>query len=115
MDFPPVPSVVFTHPQVAAIGLTEEEAKAKGYDIVVEYKSVPQWYNAKRINEKTYAYKTIRDKERNLVLGAHIIAPHAGEMINLFVLVMCGKLKCKDIKAMIFAYPTWGNDIKGMV
>lgn len=115
LDFPPVPSVVFTHPQVASIGLTEEDSKAKGYDIVVEYKSVPQWYNAKRINEKVYAYKTIRDKERNLVLGAHIIAPHAGEMINLFVLVMCGKLKCEDIKAMIFAYPTWGNDIKGMV
>jgi len=115
MDFPPVPSVVFTHPQVSVIGLTEEEAKAKGYDIVVEYKSVPKWYNAKRINEKTYAYKTIRDKERNLILGAHIIAPHAGEMINLFVLAMCGKLKCEEIKAMIFAYPTWGNDIKGMV
>ncbi|RFN59339.1 dihydrolipoyl dehydrogenase family protein [Marixanthomonas ophiurae] len=115
MDFPPVPSVVFTLPQVAAIGLTEEQAKKQGYDIVVEYKSVPSWFNAKRINEKTYAYKTIVDKERNLILGAHIIAPHAGEMINLFVLAMCGKLKCEDLKAMIFAYPTWGNDIKGMV
>jgi len=115
MDFPPVPSEVFTLPQVAAIGLTEKEAKKQGYNIVVEYKSVPSWFNAKRINEETYAYKTIVDKERNLILGAHIIAPHAGEMINLFVLAMCGKLKCEDLKAMIFAYPTWGNDIKGMV
>jgi len=115
MDFPPVPSVVFTLPQMAAIGLTEKQAKEKGYDIVVEYKSVPKWFNSKRINEKTYAYKTIRDKERNLILGAHICGAQAGEMINLFVLIMCGKLKCEDIKAMIFAYPTWGNDIKGMV
>lgn len=115
MDFPPVPSVVFTLPQVAAIGLTEEQAKKQGYDIVVESKSVPSWFNAKRINEETYAYKTIVDKDRNLILGAHIIAPHASEMINLFVLAMCGKLKCEDLKAMIFAYPTWGNDIKGMV
>ncbi|MAP55809.1 NAD(P)/FAD-dependent oxidoreductase [Altibacter sp.] len=115
MDFPPVPSVVFTIPQVASIGLTEAEAKEKGYEIRVEYKSVPHWYNAKRINANVYAYKTIVDTKRDLILGAHIIAPHAGEMINLFVLALCGKLKPEHLKAMIFAYPTWGNDIKGMV
>ena len=115
MDFPPVPSVVFTIPQIASIGLTEAEAKEKGYNYVVEYKSVPKWFNAKRINEKVYAYKTLVDKDRHIVLGAHIIAPAAGEMINLFVLAMCGKLTTESIKAMIFAYPTWGNDIKGMV
>jgi glutathione reductase (NADPH) len=115
MNFPPVPSVVFTIPQIASIGLTEEEAKKKGYKITVEYKSVPKWFNAKRISEKVYAYKTIVDKDRNLILGAHIIASEAGEMINLFVLAMCGKLTTENLKAMIFAYPTWGNDIKGMV
>ncbi len=115
MDFPPVPSVVFSIPQIATIGLTEEDAKKKGYDFVVEYKSVPKWFNAKRTNEEVYAYKTIVEKERNLILGAHIIASEAGEMINLFVLAMCGKLTTENLKAMIFAYPTWGNDIKGMV
>ena len=115
MDFPPVPSVVFTIPQIASIGLTEEEAKEKGYEYVVEYKSVPKWFNAKHNNDLVYSYKTIVDKNRNIVLGAHIIASEAGEMINLFVLAMCGKLTTEDIKAMIFAYPTWGNDIKGMV
>lgn len=115
MDFPPVPSVVFTIPKVASIGLTEEQAKEKGYNFAMEYKSVPKWFNSKRINEEVYAYKTIVDKDRNLVLGAHIIASEAGEMINLFVLAMCGKLTTENIKAMIFAYPTWGNDIKGMV
>ncbi|WP_203294779.1 dihydrolipoyl dehydrogenase family protein [Luteirhabdus pelagi] len=115
MNFPPVPSVVFTLPQLASIGLTEDEARRKGYHFTIEYKSVPDWYNAKRINEKTYAYKTLVEKETNLILGAHIISSQAGEMINLFVLAMCGKLECQHLKAMIFAYPTWGNDIKGMV
>jgi len=115
LDFPPVPSVVFTLPMVASIGLTEKQAIAKGYDIVVEHKSVPHWFNAKRIADEVYAYKTIVDKKRNLILGAHIIGTGAGEMINLFVLAMCGKLKVADLKEMIFAYPTWGNDIKGMV
>jgi glutathione reductase (NADPH) len=115
LDFPPVPSVVFTLPQLASIGLTEQQAKDKGYDIIVEHKCVPHWFNAKRLNEKTYAYKSIVDKKRDLILGVHIIAPEAGEMINLFVLAMCGKLTTKDLKQMIFAYPTFGNDIKGMV
>ncbi|RMA66178.1 dihydrolipoyl dehydrogenase family protein [Ulvibacter antarcticus] len=115
MDFPPVPSVVFTIPQLASIGLTEAEAKEKGYQYQIEYKSVPKWFNAKRVNSRTYAYKTIVDTDRNLILGAHIIAPHAGEMINLFVLALCGKLKPEVLKQMIFAYPTWGKDIKGMV
>jgi len=35
-------------------------------------------------------------------------------MINMFVMAMCGGLSCHDLKAMIFAYPTWSNDIKGM-
>lgn len=115
MDFPPVPSVIFTIPKMATIGLTEKEAKEKGYDFVVEYKSVSKWFNAKRINEEVYAYKTIVDKKRHIILGAHIISSEAGEMINLFVLAMCGKLTTDELKAMIFAYPTWGNDIKGMV
>ena len=115
MNFPPVPSVVFTIPKLATIGLTEKEAKEKGYEYIVEYKSVPKWFNAKRINEQVYAYKTIVDKKRNIILGAHIISSEAGEMINLFVLAMCGKLTTEELKAMIFAYPTWGNDIKGMV
>ena len=115
INFHPVPAVGFTIPQVATNGLTEEAAKEKGYDYVVEYKSVPKWFNAKRINDEIYAYKTIVDKNRNLILGAHIISSEAGEMINLFVLAMCGKLTTDNLKAMIFAYPTWGNDIKGMV
>lgn len=115
MDFPPVPSVVFTYPQMAAIGLTEKQARAQGYNVVVEYKNVPQWFNAKHLNETTYAYKTIKDKDRDIILGAHICSAKAGEMINLFVLIMCGKLTSIDVKKMIFAYPTWGNDIKGMV
>lgn len=115
LDFPPVPSVVFTIPQLASIGLTEKQAKEKGYTIKIEYKSVPNWYNAKRLNEQVYAYKTIVDTDRDLILGAHIIGAHTGEMVNLFVLAMCGKLTTTNLKKMVFAYPTWSKDIKGMV
>lgn len=115
VNFPPQPSVVFTLPNIASVGLSEKEAKEKGYDYRLEHKLVPTWFNAKRVNTEEYAYKTLVDKKTDLVLGAHLIGPEASEIINIFVLAMCGKLTCKELKTMIYAYPTWGNDIKGMV
>jgi glutathione reductase (NADPH) len=115
VNFPPQPSVVFTLPNIASVGLSEKEAKEKGYEYTLEHKLVPGWFNAKRLNVEGYAYKTLVDKKTDLVLGAHLIGPEASEIINMFVMAMCGKLTCKELKTMIYAYPTWGNDIKGMI
>jgi len=115
VDYPPQPSVVFTLPNLASVGLNEKQAREKGYDFKVEQKLVPKWFNAKRINEDYYAYKTLVDKETGLVLGAHLLGPDAGEMINMFVMAMCGKLNCETLKGMIFSYPSWASDIKAMV
>lgn len=115
VNFPPQPSVVFTLPNVASVGLSEKEAKEKGYEYTLEHKLVPGWFNAKRANTEEYAYKTLVDNKTGLVLGAHLIGPESSEIINMFVMAMCGKITCKELKTMIFAYPTWGNDIKGMV
>ena len=115
VNFPPQPSVVFTLPNLASVGLNEKGAKEKGYDYTLEEKLVPEWFNAKRINSDYYAYKTLVDKKTGLVLGAHLIGPDAGEMINMFVMAMCGKLDCRTLKGMIFSYPSWASDIKAMV
>lgn len=113
--YPPQPTVVFTLPKLASVGLQEKEAKEKGYDFTVKKNLVPDWFNAKHLNEKTYAFKTLIDNKTGLVIGVHLVGPEAGEIINMFVMAMCGKLDCQTIKKMIFAYPTWGNDIKWMV
>jgi len=115
VDYPPQPSVVFTLPNLASVGLNEKQAKEMGYDFRLEQKLIPEWFNAKRINEEYYAYKTLVDNETGLVLGAHLIGPDAGEMINMFVMAMCGKLTCETLKGMIFSYPSWASDIKAMV
>ncbi|MBI6120723.1 dihydrolipoyl dehydrogenase family protein [Salegentibacter maritimus] len=114
-DFPPQPTVVFTLPKLASVGLLEKEAKEQGYDYTLEHKLVPDWFNPKHINEKIYAYKTLVDNKTGLVIGAHLIGPEASEIINMFVMAMCGKLDCETLKKMIFTYPSWASDIKGMV
>lgn len=67
------------------------------------------------MNQNCYAYKTIIDKERGLVLGAHLLSRDAAETINMFVMAMCGQLDCETLKKMIFTYPSWASDIKAMV
>ncbi|GAA4309148.1 NAD(P)/FAD-dependent oxidoreductase [Pontixanthobacter gangjinensis] len=115
VDYPPQPSVVFTIPNLASVGLNEKQAREKGYDFKVENKLVPKWFNAKRINSDWYAYKTLVDKETGLILGAHLLGADAAEMVNMFVMAMCGKLDCRTLKGMIFSYPSWASDIKAMV
>lgn len=114
-EYPPQPSVVFTLPNLASVGLSEEEAREKGYEVTVEHKLAADWFNAKRINEKIYAYKTIVDNKTGQILGAHLIGPEAAEVINLFAMAINTKMDYKALKKMLFAYPTWGNDVKGMV
>ncbi|MBZ9728197.1 NAD(P)/FAD-dependent oxidoreductase [Salegentibacter sp. JZCK2] len=113
--YPPQPTAVFTLPKLASVGLSEKEAKEQGYDYTLEHKFVPDWFNAKHINEKIYAYKTLVDKKTGLVIGAHLVGPEASEIINMFVMAMCGELDCGTLKKMIFTYPSWASDIKGMV
>ena len=113
--YPPQPSVVFTLPHLAMVGISEKEAAEKGIDYVVKHKNVPDWFSAKRINCTFYAFKTISDKKTGKLLGAHLIGPEAAEIINLFSMAIKTGLTCRDIKEMIFSYPTWSSDIKSMI
>lgn len=114
-DYRAIPTVVFTLPTMASVGLSEEKAIEKGFDFTVKKNSVPGWFTAKRMNEKTYAYKTLIEKETGKILGAHLIGPHAEEVINLFAMAIKAGLTSKDIKTMILTYPTASSDIVYMV
>ncbi|AGA80347.1 dihydrolipoyl dehydrogenase family protein [Echinicola vietnamensis] len=113
-DYTEMPSAVFTLPTLAAVGMTEKQAKELDVEYQVKSASASNWYNAKRINESTYAYKVISHKDGH-ILGAHIIGPHAEEMINLFAMAIRGKLKVADIRNMVYSYPSMGSDIGSMV
>ncbi|MEQ8648827.1 MAG: NAD(P)/FAD-dependent oxidoreductase [Cyclobacteriaceae bacterium] len=112
-DYTEMPSAVFTLPTLASVGMTEKQAKEAGKEYRVKDGSASNWYNAKRINESTYAYKVLSDNE-GYILGAHIIGPHAEEMINLFAMAIRGKLTVSDIRNMVYAYPSMGSDIGSM-
>lgn len=110
-----IPSVVHCIPQIASIGLNESDITDKKNTYQINYNEVPEWFSAKHKNEANYIYKVIIEKETNLIVGAHILATNAGEIINLFSMAINQKIKVNQIKNMVYAYPTWGNDIKSML
>ncbi len=114
-DYSVMPTAVFTLPTLAMVGLTEEQAREENLDIKVNYTSVPDWYAAKHLGEKTYAYKVIIDKKSDLVLGAHIIGPNAEETINGFAIAMKTGMKAMDIEKIPFAFPSASSDIAKML
>tara|TARA_R110002051_G_scaffold56554_1_gene105221 strand:- start:21929 stop:23278 length:1350 start_codon:yes stop_codon:yes gene_type:complete len=115
IDIPVVPSVVFTIPNLASVGLSEEDAKKRFKNVLVHSQSVPYWYNAKRINTEDYAFKILVNKRTKKIVGAHLLSPNAAETINLFTMAINMELTTDALKNMIFTYPSWANDIKSMI
>ncbi|WP_194851804.1 dihydrolipoyl dehydrogenase family protein [Nonlabens antarcticus] len=107
-----IPSVAFTIPQVAGIGLTEEQATKAGKKFDVFSKDASGWFNNKRINAGCYAYKVLVDQKTGMILGAHIISNEAGETINIFAVAMNHDITFQYLQQTIFTYPSWANDIK---
>lgn len=114
-DYSGIPSAVFTVPPLASVGLKEDDAVKQGLDFDVKFEDTSGWYSSKRIGLKYSAYKTLVEKETGRVLGAHLLGAHADEVINIFALAIRNGLKAKDLKAMVYAYPTSASDISYMV
>jgi len=114
-DYSIVPSVAFTIPPVAAVGLTEEAARQRGLRFRTNYVDTSSWYSSRRVGEMHSASKVLVDEETGLILGAHLLGPSADEMINLFAMAMRTGTTSSQIKDMLFAYPTHGSDMAYMV
>lgn len=114
-DYRGVPSVAFTVPPIAAVGLGEHEAQEKGLSYRVNAASTPEWFTARRLNESVYGHKVLIDKDTDLILGAHLVGPNVDEVINLFALAIRHGLTASDLKSTMFGYPTGASDIGYML
>ncbi|MDE5451935.1 FAD-dependent oxidoreductase [Bradyrhizobium sp. CSA112] len=114
-DYRGVPSVAFTVPPIASVGLNESQAQAQGLKYKVKSENTPNWFTARRLAERVYGYKTLVEEGTDNILGAHIVGPQADEVINLFALAIRHNLTAKDLRTTMFAYPTGASDIGYMV
>lgn len=114
-DYKGVPSVVFTIPPLASVGVTEEEARDRGLQFHVERGDTSSWYSARRVKEDTAAFKVLIENRTNRVLGAHLIGPNSEEAINVFALAVRLDLTADQLRHFIPAYPSAGSDIGYML
>jgi glutathione reductase (NADPH) len=114
-DYRGVPSVAFTIPPIASVGMTESEAKEKGLPFRIKSQKASDWFTARHAAEPVYGFKMLVDENSDLILGAHLVGPHVDEVINLFALAIRHGLTAEDLKSTMYAYPTGASDIGSML
>ena len=112
VNYDTIPGVIYTTPEVASIGKTEEQLK----ELKIKYKvgkfSFMANSRAKAINDTDGFVKILADEKTDKVLGAHLIGPHAGELIAEIGIAMEFGASSEDIARTCHAHPTFSEAIK---
>lgn len=114
-DYAIVPTVAFSIPPLASVGLGEEDARKQGLRFTVKHEDTSDWYSSHRIGNKYSSYKILIEERTGRILGAHVFGPHADDVINLFALAMRAGLTASAVRDVLYAYPSVSGDIIYMV
>jgi len=106
MNWDLIPTCVYTSPEVASVGLSEEDAKAKGYDVKVGKFQFRPLGKAQAINARAGFVKFVADAKYGQILGCHIVGPHADDLIAEAVIAMSAEATIETIAHTIHAHPS---------
>jgi len=112
VNYDTIPGVVYTTPEVASIGKTEEQLKESNIEYKIGKFSFMANSRAKAIDDAEGFVKILADKNTDKVLGAHIIGPHAGELIAEIGVAMEFGASSEDIARTCHAHPTFSEAVK---
>ena len=112
VDYDVIPGVIYTHPEVATVGLSEEQAREKGLDVKIG--KFPFRANGRALASDSAEgfVKLVADAKTDRLLGAHIISPAAGELIQEAVSVMEFGGSSEDLARTVHAHPTLSEAVK---
>ncbi len=112
VNYDTIPGVIYTTPEVASIGKTEEQLKEKNVDYKIGKFSFMANSRAKAIDDSEGFVKILADAKTDKVLGAHLIGPHAGELIAEIGIAMEFGASSEDIARTCHAHPTFSEAVK---
>ncbi len=107
MRYNAIPSVIYTNPEVASVGLTEEDAKKQGYNVKVNTASM--MFSGRYVAENEGGdgiCKLVIDKDNDRLLGVHMIGNYSSEIIYGAAMMIETEMKIDDIKEVVFPHPT---------
>ena len=106
MNYDCIPSVVYTHPEVAAVGKTEQELKADGVNYKAGVFPFAASGRALAANESEGMVKVIADADTDRILGCHIVGPSAADLVQQVVIAMEFGSSAEDLALTVFGHPT---------
>jgi len=106
VNYNAIPSVIYTSPEVAWVGLSEEQAKAAGFEVKVGTASFVPSGRAKAMEQNIGICKVIADVKTDRILGVHMVGPHTSEMIAESVLALEYSATCEDIALTMHGHPS---------
>ena len=112
VNYDTIPGVVYTTPEVASVGKTEEQLNEKNIKYKIGKFSFMANSRAKAIDDTEGFVKILADEKTDKVLGAHLIGPHAGELIGEIGLAMEFGASSEDIARTCHAHPTFSEAVK---
>lgn len=107
-----VPMCLYTHPEVARVGLTEESAKESGFEVLTA--RLPFGANARAhcLGERSGFVKVVAEKASRRILGVHILGPDATEIIHSAVVALKAHMTVDEYREVIHAHPTYSESLK---
>lgn len=114
-EYTAVPTVVFTVPPLASVGLQEANARRQGLQFKTNHGDTSDWYSSRRVGMKRSGFKVLVEEESDRILGAHLLGLYSEEVINLFAMAIQFGLRADDLKEMRYTYPSSSSDISYMV
>lgn len=106
LNYDCIPSIIYTHPEVAAVGMTEQEAKSEGFDYKVGTFPFSAIGRALAAGDTDGMVKLIADNKTDRLLGAHVVGPSAADLVQQMVIAMEFGSSVEDIQLMVFGHPT---------
>lgn len=106
MNYDIIPNVIYTHPEIAAVGKTEEQLKAEGEKYKVGVFPFVASGRALAANEKDGMVKMIADEKTDRILGCHIVGPSAADLVQQVAIAMEFGSSAEDIGMTVFGHPT---------
>src|SRR5262249_62219763 len=104
-----------TIPPIASVGLSEKQARDQGIQFRLQTENTYDWFTARSVGESTYGFKVLIESGTDRILGAHLVGPHADEVINVFAMAIRNDLTSRQLEGTVFAYPTSGSDVSYML
>lgn len=111
VNYDAVPSVIYTHPEVAWVGKTEEEAKASGDDYKTGMVAFAANGRALAAGDSAGMVKFVADEKTDRVLGMHVVGPQASELAQQGVLAIEFAATVEDLQLMVFSHPSLSETV----